>query len=146
VSLILNALPAPPPPTPGPTPPPAKDPRIPDTTGIKKPFVLRAGPVLLVASKEISGAALRKEGCVKMRVQSSAVGSAAVLIRPNLRKRSAALGQKVAPFATPGARPVCVKFKGLKDLKKLPPAVRVSISSNISGAKLSASRVVLLKK
>ena len=146
VSLILNALPAPPPPTPGPTPPPAKDPRIPDTTGIKKPFVLRAGPVLLVASKEISGAALRKEGCVKMRVQSSAVGSAAVLIRPNVRKRSAALGQKVAPFATPGARPVCVKFKGLKDLKKFPPAVRVSISSNIGGAKLSASRVVLLKK
>ena len=146
VSLILSAIPAAPPSPPPPPIPPAKDPRIPDTTGIKNPFVLRAGPVLLVAPKQIVGATLRKDGCVKMRVQSSAVGSAAVLIRPNLKKASPALGQKVAPFVTPGVRPVCVKIKTQKGAKSLPPAVRVSISSNIGGTRISASRVVTLTR
>lgn len=128
------------------TPGPVRDPAKPDTAGVPRPFVLKSGPGLLIGSRTVSRKALVKAGCLRLRVQSSAVATATVSVeRTGTLARSARaarpLALKSAPFLTPGFRPVCLKL-AVPRVGSLRLVLRVRVGST----RTSATQLITLAK
>ena len=84
------------------------DPSIPDTTGIVNPQVIRNGSGLLIASKRLSLAAVRKRKCVLVRVQSTKPARIGVAIFSGT-KSIRVFGRATVRFTKPGKKLICIR-------------------------------------
>lgn len=97
-------------------------------------WTLRAGPVTLTGPSREALAEVPRLGCLRVRVDSTAVSDASILlVEQNEQGRDRPLAQKHAPFPTPGSRPVCLR---IAETSPLP--VEVVLYARVDGARLVA--------